>query len=178
MSVQYLPHYLTRRRSFSSFTLLYNSILTSAFAFPPATKESEASYSYSSATPNPSEILTAHALVPRATGSIPTPTPALSTVFIPPSQCQNSLTMLAASGYEIWHNEIIPVLAETMSNCCAPAYMTSWLESRTHWETPAAFSPLVCQADYRTVSSAYIWGKEYIVCCPEYAVSRILDMEN
>ncbi|KAL8713775.1 MAG: hypothetical protein Q9220_002302 [cf. Caloplaca sp. 1 TL-2023] len=78
----------------------------------------------------------------------------LTTSFTPPSQCTNSLTMLADQSYKIWYNEPVPVPAETFSECYAPEFITSYLESLGGATLPA-FSPLLCQRDYSTVYSSF-----------------------
>ena len=108
--------------------------------------------------------------------------PALSSTFTPPQGCASSLTMLEAQHYEIWNNEPVPVLNQTLSSCYPPEFMTSYIESLNGTTLPP-FSPLVCQQGWDTVYSAYSqdscsWSTStacwYIACCPRYATKRMM----
>ena len=108
--------------------------------------------------------------------------PALSSTFTPPQGCASSLTMLEAQHCEIWNNEPVPVLNQTLSSCYPPEFMTSYIES-LNGDTLPPFSPLVCQQGWDTVYSEYSqdscsWSTGtacwYIASCPRYATKRMM----
>lgn len=113
-----------------------------------------------------------HQMTPTLASRAEASVTALSTSFTPPGQCSNSLTMMKGKAYQIWYNELVPVPAETFSDCYAPEIMTSYLKSLGGDVLPA-FSPLVCQDDYQTVFSSFIGTDRYIACCPRYLVRPI-----
>lgn len=90
---------------------------------------------------------------------------ALTTTYIPPTQCAQSvggLTMLQNKAYEIWLNDPEPVPGTTVTSCYPSQFMSSYLLEKGG-QSQAAFSPLVCPEGYTTQGP---FTSNYIACCP------------
>lgn len=144
------------RDTFLLFALVYVQFLTFSASLPASTTTNVILPRYGAPTS-----------IPTIT-SAPIPNLALTTLFCPPINCLNSLTRLEARNGEIWWNEPLPVASTVNSECYASQFIASYTRHFAH--ALPAFDPLVCQANYVTITSALVEGRTYIACCPRYEI--------